>query len=239
MRWPFGGPRHAPPADESLRGVEDLLARYAARDLSPTPDQWRRPRAASLQVVAARAAARPTRHGFRVTSRRLTFVLGVTALLSVAATAAAAESGPGQPFYEIRLKIETLGVPAAGAARTDALFAQLDRRLDEATAQSGQRNALGVADAVRAYRATLSEMRAGIGPDVSRIAIEAGLERHVSVLQKILGSTPQDAQGGVRTALDQAEQAARALSQGGAGGSSQPAHPVPPSVPPNAPAGRP
>jgi hypothetical protein len=220
--------------DESLAGVEDLLTRYAQHGFNLSPAQQQRLRATTLEAFGAKTGADRGSHGSRWASGRLAFAFALVALLTLGGTVAAAESGPGQPFYHVRLTIESLTVPANGTARTNALFAQLDRRLDEASAESDQGNGPGVADAVRAYQATFNEMNVGIGAGVSQTAIEAGLERHVNVLQRILGSAPANAHGGVQTALHQAEQAQQALHSR-SGGPSRPSHPAPPQSP----AGRP
>lgn len=219
--------------DESGGAVEALLMRYAAYGYGPTAEQRDRLRAASMEAFRARLQPDP-----QISSRRaplrLAFVVALVALLALGGTVAAAESGPGQPLYRLRLTIESLTLPAEGSARTDALFAQLERRLGEASQESDRGNAPGVADAVRAYQATLTEMSGGIGPGVSQTAIEAGLGRHVNVLQRIFGSAPANAQGGVQEALNQTEQAQRAL-ENRPGAPAQPQHPGPPQSPPGRP----
>lgn len=220
--------------DESFAGVEDLLTRYATHRYGPSAQQRDRLRAATLGAFEARispAVQRPPSH--RV-SRRFALVFALVALLALGGTAAAAESGPGQPFYRVRLTIESLTLPAEGTARTDAFLAQLQRRLAEASQESDRGNGPGVADAVRAYQETLAEMSGGIGPGVSQTAIEAGLERHVDVLQRIHGSAPANSQRVVQQALNQAERARLAAERRG-GGPARPPHPGPPQSPPGRP----
>ena len=231
MRWLWLGQR---PHDALLGEVEDLVRRYAVGRHGMTDDERRRLRTATLAAFEAQVAPRSQRRPARIAPRGLALGVALVALLALVGTAVAAESGAGQPFYGLRLTLESLTLPRDGSARTQALLAQLDRRLAEASRETERGNGPGVADAVRAYLATLDEMSGGIGSGVSQTAIEAGLERHVTILQRILGSAPPNAQGGVQRALHQAEQAQQALQHGQAE-PTQPSHPGPPQSPPGRP----
>jgi hypothetical protein len=230
-RWPWASHK---PDDARFGDTKDILRRYAASRDGMTDRQRERLRAATLAAFEAQLVARPERTPARSARRGFALGLALVALLALAGTVAAAESGPGQPLYGLRLTLESLTLPSGGSARTEALLAQLDRRLGEASQESERGNALGVADAVRAYMATLDEMSGGIGPGVSQTAVEAGLERHLTVLQRIQGSAPGNAQGGVQQALHQAELAQRALEQH-QGEPARPSHPGPPQSPPGRP----
>lgn len=229
--WPWASHKqdNAPFGD-----TEDRLRRYAASRDRMTDRQREHLRAATLAAFEAQLVSHPERPPARRARRGFALGAALVALLALAGTVAAAESGPGQPFYGLRLTLESLTLPRQGGARTEALLVQLDRRLDEASRESERGNGPGVADAVGAYMATLDEMSGGIGSGVSQTAIEAGLERHVTVLQRILGSAPANAQGGAQHALRQAEQAQQALEHR-QGEPAQPSHPGPPQSPPGRP----
>jgi hypothetical protein len=231
MRWLRPGSR---PDDTLLDESEDLLRRHAANRYGMTDPQRARLRAATLAAFEAQLASGEHRRSTRWAPRALALAVAIAAILALAGTVAAAESGPGQPFYGLRLTLESLTLPHEGSARTEALLAQLDRRLDEASRENERGNGPGVADAVRAYMATLGEMTGGIRPGVSQTAIQAGLERHMTVLQRILGSAPADAHGGVQHALRQAERAQQALEDR-QGEPTEPSLPRPPQSPPGRP----
>lgn len=234
MHWPWISRRR----DEApFNDTQDLLRRYALSRDGMTARELERQRATILAAFEAQAASRPQWSSPRRAPRRLALVLATVAVLALAGTVAAAESGPGQPFYGVRLTIESMTLPAEGSARTEALLALLNRRLDEASRESEHGNDAGVADAVRAYLSTLEETRGRIGPGASQTAVEAGLQRHVTVLESIAGSAPPDVQGGLQQAIRQAEAARHALEEI----PDIPAQPGPPSRPgpPLSPPGRP
>lgn len=65
---------------------------------------------------------------------------------------AAAESGPGQPFYRLRLGIETVNQPPAGSqSRLDDDLARADARVAEIASASAAGNWSAAADAAGAY----------------------------------------------------------------------------------------
>jgi hypothetical protein len=226
--------RNRPMDDPRLAETEALLGRFAANGESMSPQQRQRLRVATLAAFEGQLATRANRHPAHRAPRALAVALAIAAMVALAGTVAAAESGPGQPFYGIRLSVESLTLPSGGSARTEALLAQLDRRLDEARQESARGNTGGVADAVRAYLATLDEMSGGIGQGVSQTAVEAGLERHVSALQDILRSAPSAAQPGLEQALQHARRALQ-HGAGGQGAATQQSHPGPHQSPPGRP----
>jgi hypothetical protein len=221
MRWLTSGPRAD---DERLAETEALLVRIATRGASLSSQQRERMRATTVGAFEAQLGARVHRTPPRRAPRALAVVLAMAALFALTGTVAAAESGPGQPFYGLRLSLESLTLPSGGSARTEALLAQLDRRLDEARQESQRGNAVGVADAVQAYLATLDEIRGGIGAGVGQTSVEAGLERHINALEKLLPSAPSAAQPGLQQALEGAQQALDQRS-GAHGPQNQPPHP--------------
>jgi hypothetical protein len=215
--------RDAADHDRSKAETESFLLRYAQDSLAMTDLQRARLRAATLTAFAAQPG-RAAVVAVRRSPRGLILVLALVGLLALAGSVAAAESGPGQPFYGLRLGLERLTLPSEASARTDALLVLLERRLAEADQATAQGDAGAVADAVRAYIETLDEISGGIGEGASATAIQAGLQRHIDVLNRILGSAPSAAQEGLQRALQQAEHAKQALTH-------RPADPGPPALP--------
>jgi hypothetical protein len=87
---------------------------------------------------------------FRFRTALAVGLAAVLVLLSVAAVGAA--SGPGQPFYHVRLAVEDLTLPPPGSPdRLSAQVRLLAARLAETQAAAEQGNAGAVADAADAY----------------------------------------------------------------------------------------
>jgi hypothetical protein len=234
----FGWPRRrGREADAPAPGVElaSLLERYAAA-LTPSDRQRSELRAAVLQAAADRASAGagdPARARRR--TRPWALAGALLAVLLAAGTVAAAQSGPGQPFYHLRLAIESLTLPAQGSARVDALLGQLDTRLAEARAASQHGSEPAVQDAVQAYLDALSQLTASGSSAADVAAVQSQLERHTATLQSILQTAPAPAKTGLQQALDQTVRAQQAV-QGHASGPPVPtAHPTPPATPPGTP----
>ena len=181
--------------------VIERLERYASGALSPDQAQLARMRdrvvVASLRSQASDKAAPGRRLAW---SRRWSLGLAL-GLLLVASGVAAAESGPGQPFYGIRLAIASVTLPAAGEARERGLAAQLEERLAEAgdAVRSGDRRA--VQAALQAYLRTLADLeRAGTADP----ATLAELQRHIDVLRALISAAPAGTTRGLQQALDEA-----------------------------------
>jgi hypothetical protein len=110
------------------------LARWGKRRYAP--ERARRPRRASAAIIGVAAAL---------------VLAGSTALAS-------AESVPGRPLFGLRLAVEQALLPAQSPSdRLDAQLVRLNLRLTEATEVGSDAGA--ARDAVRAYRATLPELR--------------------------------------------------------------------------------
>lgn len=231
MRWPSFGRRTD---DPRVAATQSLLAEFAARQEPLSAEQRIRIRTATLAAFQAQRVAGARQLPARRIPRRAAIALALTAALALAGTVAAAESGPGQPLYGLRLTVESLTLPSGGDARTEALLAQLDRRLAEAQDESAKGNGNGVADAVRAYVATLDGLTGDRGQGVSQTAVQAALQQHTDVLNVLLGSAPAPAQSGLQQALEHTQQALqhRPTTPGSLG---QPSHPEPPSSPPGRP----
>jgi Domain of unknown function (DUF5667) len=231
MRWPTFGRQTD---DPRLAATASLLAELAARQEPLGTEQRERMRAAALAAFRAQSDARARSTPAGRLPRLVGIAVALAAVLALAGTVAAAESGPGQPFYGLRLTIESLTLPSGGSARTQALLAQLDRRLAEARQESAKGDANGVSDAVRAYLTTLSEISGSTGQGVSQTAVDAALQQHVSVLNDLLGSAPAAAQPGLQRALDHTQQALQRPTPAPAA-SSQPSHPERPQGTPGRP----
>ena len=177
-----------------------LLDRYAATGLAANPDQLAKGRIAVLDAFV-RAGAMPVRPRRRYLVRG--WSLGATfALLLIGGSGlVAAESGPGQPFYGLRLALGSVTLPVAEPAHDRGLAAQLDDRLNEVgdAAQIGDGRGAGVA--ITEYLRTLSELTRN---GVTDPAILALLQRHQDTLQQLLSTAPTQAAEGVRQALDAA-----------------------------------
>ena len=180
--------------------LEVLLDRYAATGLAPNPEQLAMGR---IPVLAAfvPAGATPAWPRRRYLLRGWSLSVAFALLLVGGCGLVAAESGPGQPFYGLRLAIGSVTLPVEEPAHDRGLAAQLDDRLKEAgdAAQVGDGRGAGVA--ISEYLRTLSELTRN---RVSDPAILALLQRHQDTLQQLLSMAPAQAADGVRKALDAA-----------------------------------
>jgi hypothetical protein len=180
--------------------LEVLLDRYAATRMAPDPDQLARGR---IRMLAAfvRVAAKPARSRRPALLRGWSLSAAFALLLIGASGLVAAESGPGQPFYGLRLAIGSVTLPVEEPAHDRGLAAQLDDRLKEVgdAAQVGDGRGAGVA--ISEYLRTLSELTRN---GVTDPAILALLQRHQDTLQQLLSVAPAQAADGVQKALDAA-----------------------------------
>ena len=150
-----------------------LLERYAEESLSPDETTLSRMggvvRAAFVESAVERDAglghaASPLgeapggRSHSAWSGRRALAAFCAVAILTLSTFGfAAAESGPGQPFYRIRLGIETVNQPPAGSQdRAAADLARADARLNEIASSTGGSDWNAAADAAGAYRETLT-----------------------------------------------------------------------------------
>jgi hypothetical protein len=188
--------------------------------LTPPPDALPRLRAELVNTYVASGIDREQR--VERSQRRASWAplrwavaLGTSvALLAGASVVAAAEAGPGQPLYHVRLTIETLTLPPQGAARVQALLGQLDTRLSEAR-EAGKRGDHGaVADAVSAYEDALGRLTDSAAAAGSDQSVLDELARHETILQGLLDQVPSQARQGLQHALDNAHHARDALGHG-------------------------
>lgn len=190
MSWP--GPRET-------GDIELLLDRYAAERLAPHKDELDRARAAMFAgwTGAGSMALLPHR-----SLRRGWSLAGAAAMLVIAgAGLVAAESGPGQPLYGLRLAMGNVTLPHEEPAHQRGLADQLDDRLSEVGAAARTGDLLGAQAAIDEYLHTLRELS---HDGVTDPAILALLQRHQDTLQDLLAVTPAQAAGGVQQAIEAA-----------------------------------
>jgi hypothetical protein len=187
------------PGSRETGDVELLLDRYAAEGLAPHREELERARAAMFArwTDAGSMAPLPRRSLLRGWS-----LAGAAAMLVIAgAGLAAAESGPGQPLYGLRLAIGIVTLPVEEPAHQRGLADQLEDRLSEVGAAARTGDLLGAQAAIDEYLHTLRELsRDG----VTDPAILALLQRHRTTLQELLAVAPAQAADGVQQAIEDA-----------------------------------
>lgn len=209
--------------DESMQAfmggdleIEQRLDAFARVRLSPTERASARMRArvmreARLAMVSPTWSntstisidiARSRRGGLARRGAGLLLAAGLT--LAVAGGAMAA-SQAGGPMYPTRMWLETVTLPAAGAARTDADIERLESRMDEviAAARRGDRGA--VAAALLAYEDIADEaLLAAAGDEAAIERLRIALDRHVAVLQAVAAKVPPQAGEAIGRNIDRA-----------------------------------
>jgi hypothetical protein len=197
-----------PDGSQLTSGDSELLPGHlqadAERGFAPDPEALARVRArvtAEFRVHAAYGAARETRvptgrRPWRLVLRPAVS-LGLAGVLLLASFGlVAANSGPGGPFYGLRLAAEGLGLPFIGVSgnRLD----RLQERLDEARRESSHASALNAA--LRAYQDELERALAEADSDAARQAVLAALATHQVALDELAQTVP----GGAGREIDQA-----------------------------------
>ena len=183
MSLPSSGRDHhddasLPPAlgvdlDRGLAADPEALARVRAQ---VTAEFRRSSAAGSTRRAAGRASVSPPR-GWRAALRPLAPFGLAGALVLGSVGLVAANSGPGDPFYGLRLAAEELSLlgPATHLDR-------LQQRLDEASRESD--NASAVSAALKAYREELQRALDEATDDAGRQAVRA--------LETPGGATPEN-----------------------------------------------
>ncbi len=197
--------------DESELAVAGLLGQYARVCLSPSRDTLSRVRSVTLSAAAAAAASAPetgrvrSRMGARPAAAafhpRLAAAVAAIALLLVSSAAfAASQSGPGQPFYHLRLDLEAAGLPPAGStARVDADMDRAQARLNDIASAVARHDWNAAADAADAYSDVVTPMT----PPRNAQALaqfQANMTRQLARLQAL----EADSKAQATTALDNA-----------------------------------
>jgi hypothetical protein len=184
--------------------LAERLERYAVGALGPDNAQLSRMRDGVVLAYLGRATRTPERaRASRPWARRWSFALAL-ALLLLGGGAVAAETGPGQPFYQLRLTIASFTLPSQGAARERGLAAQLDDRLNEADAAVRNGDGRAAEAALQAYLHTLAELERDGTLDP---AVLADLQHHVDVLRALLNTAPGQATSGLQQAIEEANHA--------------------------------
>ena len=209
--------------DESMQAsmggdleIEQRLNAFARVRLSPTERASARMRARVMREARLAMAtptwsrtttpsidhARVLRGGLARRGAGLLLAAGLT--LAVAGGAMAA-SQAGGPLYPTRMWLETVTLPSAGAARTDADIERLESRMDEviAAARRGDRGA--VAAALLAYEEIADEaLTAAAGDEAAIERLRIALDRHVAVLQAVAAKVPPQAGEAIGRNIDRA-----------------------------------
>jgi hypothetical protein len=223
MTGRFSGAGQQPPKENASRDwVGERLERYSAEGLTPDPVRMARVRASVLAEFANRSAQPARRRPRRPLLHGWALAVAFLVLFVTTGTIIAAESGPGQPFYAVRLAIGAATLPWAEPARDRDLAGQLDDRLGEARAAAEKGDSHGAQAAIDAYLQTLDELTGhGINdPDVLRV-----LHRHLDTLNQLLSVAPPQAADGLQHALDAAGHATEVTAPPAASGGP---HPTPP-----------
>jgi hypothetical protein len=195
-----------------------LLDAYAADRLRPDPEAAGRARARVLAEVRRGAAPRSDRpspaalpgrprSGWRIF--RAPAVVAALLLLAglLAAGAVVAGSGPGGPFYGLRIWAEEMTLPADPAQRAAVELAHLETRLAEARDAAANGNGGAVTAALEAYRRTADAALEAAGDDPGRrerLALRLGL--HVAVLEALVGEVPGRASEAIQDAVERSEE---------------------------------
>jgi hypothetical protein len=156
---------------------------------------------ASTPIAGSSDAAAHGRLGWSWSRPRALAAMAAVAILTLSTVSfAAAESGPGQPFYRLRLGIESVNLPPAGSE--NRLAADLDRadaRLADIAGRASTHDWSGAADAAGAYRDVIATI-ALPADEPARGVAERRLDAQLTRLESLRAS----AQGPETAALDRA-----------------------------------
>ncbi len=218
----------------ALDRLEDLLDAYAEARLMPRGPVLARIRANVLAEAAFASAATAAagrlqlqesrRNLVRIVSlpfARRAFALGFAALLTIGTTAAVLAAPPGSLFYNARVYIETLALPAQAEARIVGHERLLEERIAEAEAAVLRGDAVGLAAALAAYQAEVDAATADIGNDAAQLAhLEDMLAKHTETLTTLATELP--AQSSIDKAIDASSKAIDKLQAKGTHGGTHP-----------------
>ena len=195
--------------------IEQRLDAYARVRLSPTERASARMRARVMRearIVAAAPTVSATTSIDRARARRRGGLLRRGAGLLLAATLSLAVAGgamaaaqAGGPLYPTRMWLETVTLPADGAARADADLVRLESRMQEviSAARKGDRGA--VAAALHAYQEIADEALLAATGDAAAIErVRLALDRHLAVLLAVAAKVPPQASEAIGRNIDRA-----------------------------------
>jgi hypothetical protein len=207
------------PMQASIGGdleIEQRLDAYARVRLSPTERASARMRArimreARLAMAAGQTASLPVSIDAARTRRRGGLWrrgagLLVAACLSLAiAGGAMAAAQAGGPLYPTRMWLETIVLPADGAARADADLERLEARMQEVIAAARKGDHAAVAAALSAYQQIADEALLAASGDAAAIdRIRIALDRHLAVLTAVAAKVPPQASEAIGRNIDRA-----------------------------------
>lgn len=201
---------------ESLSPDEETLSRMGAAVRAAFADSVTQ-REAGIGLKSDAPAGLAGRRPLWSRRRALAAICAVAILTLSSFGLATGESGPGQPFYRLRLGIESVNLPPAGSQdRLEADLGRADARLNDIASSAAASDWNAAADAASAYGdvlatvtlpadvtakahalkhldeqlARLEELRAG-----SHVSERAVLDRAIAALCELLGipvPTPPD-----------------------------------------------
>ncbi len=212
----MSGPQvSAPPPELAADPLERLLLQLAARS-GPAPGVMEAIERRAVAAFEARSRAtsgaggnsrraRARVRGGRPFRQALAAGLAAAAILVGGGAVASAGSAPGRPLFAVRLAVEQALLPADPPSdRLTAQLAVLDRRLSEAAEAAPDSGA--VADATRAYRATLADLLPLVhrAPEQAEVVVRSLIRQLASIDRLDAEVTPA-----ARDDLDDAARAAR------------------------------
>jgi hypothetical protein len=195
--------------------MEDLLERFAAGPLSPDADTLARGRSVTIAAAERHTRSEPSgsRGRLRAGSPSFAFGLGrsrrpklfaalaAVAILLMATVGVAAESGPGQPFYHLKLNVEAIGLPAAGSSqRAQVDLSRAQARLDEIAGKAKGSDWKAAADAADAYAQVVASMSTP-APGAAGAAYRATLQRQLALLESLRATSHGDESEALDTAI--------------------------------------
>jgi hypothetical protein len=221
---------------QALNRLEDLLDAYCDARLAPRTAVLARIRSNILAEATALSATTAAENRLRLVERpgsapraavgtrfaRAAFALGFAAMLSLGTSLAVLAAPPGSAFYNARLFIETVTLPAQAEARFEGHEAHLDERLDEAELAAASGNTIALAAALAAYQAEVDAASTDAGTDPDRLAhLQEVLAKHTAVLTALAAKLPDESS--IEHAIDSSSKAITKLEA-----KSHPAHPAHP-----------
>lgn len=206
------------PMQASIGGdleIEQRLDAYARVRLSPTERATARMRARVMRearLALARGstaslpvsidAARARRRGLIRRGAGLLVAAGLTLTVAGGAMAAAQAGGP---LYPTRMWLETIALPADGAARADADLVRLEERMLEVIAAAREGDRAAVAAALLAYQQIADDaLIAAHGDEAAIDRIRIALDRHLAILEAVAAKVPPQASEAMRRNIDRA-----------------------------------
>jgi hypothetical protein len=149
--------------------------------------------------VPSRIARSPRSNGI---TRRLVGGVVAASLTLALVTGSVSASQPGGPLYPVRVWAESMTLPSDSGARANAELARLQTRIDEATTAAAAGDERGIAAALDAYRSIVAQAESeagGSAPLGDRL--EAELDRHVHVLERLLGTVSAESRKPISAAI--------------------------------------